>query len=112
MVFHTERVSNIDFVSFVGLESLDFAHTGELSEFIVGFGFVEREIFLLEFFRYVPKLVKQGLHIYNLFLLDVGALKNLIGRAEVCLGLRHGARGLASCPLSLASLSLLFRILA
>lgn len=111
MVFNTKRVSNIDLVSFVGLECLDFAHTGELSDFVVGFSFVQRQIFLLKLFRYVPKFVEQRLHIYNLFLLDVGALENLIGWTEVSLGLRHRARGLASCPLCLASLSLLFWIL-
>lgn len=58
MIFHSERVSDIDFVPLVRLKGRDLSHRGELGDLIVILSLVQGQVPLLELFRDVTKLVK------------------------------------------------------
>ena len=58
MIFHSERVSDIDFVPLVRLKGRDLPHGGKLGNLVVILGLVQSQVPLLELFRHVTELVK------------------------------------------------------
>ena len=58
MIFHSKRVSDIDFVPLVRFEGRDLSYCGKLSDLIVILGLIESQVPLLELLRDVTELVK------------------------------------------------------